>query len=126
MKLRAISTDKAPAAIGPYSQAIQAGNFLFCSGQIALDPVSGAVVDGGVREQAEQVMKNISAVLSEAGAVFDDVVKATIFLVDMNDFAVVNEVYGRYFSSHKPARSTVAVRDLPRGVLLEIEIVAFV
>ena len=126
MKLNAIATDNAPAAIGPYSQAIQVGNLLFCSGQIALDPVSGEVVAGGVREQAELVMKNIAAVLAAAGAGFDDVVKSTIFLVDMNDFAVVNEVYGGCFPRHKPARSTVAVQGLPRGVLLEIEIIASV
>ena len=126
MKLKAIATDRAPAAIGPYSQAIQVGNLLFCSGQIALDPVSGEIVAGGVREQAEQVMNNIAAVLSAAGTGFDDVLKATIFLVDMRDFAVVNEVYGRCFPQHKPARSTVAVQGLPRGVLLEIEIIATV
>ena len=124
MKLRVISTEKAPAAIGPYSQAIQAGNLLFCSGQIPLDPLSGEVVVGDVRRQAEQVMENIAAVLSAAGAGFSDVVKATVFLVEMGDFAVVNEVYGRYFSEHKPARSTVAVKSLPRGVLLEIEVIA--
>ncbi|MBC8018662.1 MAG: RidA family protein [Verrucomicrobia bacterium] len=126
MKLKAIATDRAPAAIGPYSQAIQVGNLLFCSGQIALDPVSGEIVAGGMREQAEQVMNNIAAVLSAAGTGFDDVLKATIFLVDMRDFAVVNEVYGRCFPQHKPARSTVAVQGLPRGVLLEIEIIATV
>lgn len=126
MKLNVIATDRAPAAIGPYSQAVQAGNLLFCSGQIALDPVSGEVVAGGVREQAEQVMKNIAAMLSAAGVGFDDVIKSTIFLVDMNDFAVVNEVYGGCFPGHKPARSTVAVLGLPRGVLLEIEIIASV
>lgn len=126
MKLKAITTDGAPAAIGPYSQAIQVGNLLFCSGQIPLDPASGEIVAGGVREQAEQVMKNIAAVLSAAGAGFDDVVKATIYLVDMNDFAVVNEVYGSRFSQHKPARSTVAVQGLPRGVLVEIEIIVSV
>jgi 2-iminobutanoate/2-iminopropanoate deaminase len=126
MKLKIISTDDAPAAIGPYSQAIQAGNLLFCSGQIALDPVSGEIVAGGVREQAEQVMKNITAVLSAAGSSFDDVVKTTIFLVDMNDFATVNEIYGRYFTGHKPARSTVAVQSLPRNVLVEIEIISYV
>lgn len=123
MKLKTIVTENAPAAIGPYSQAVQVGNLLFCSGQIALDPVSGEVVSGGVREQAEQIMKNIEAVLSAAGAGFDDVIKSTIFLVDMSDFAVVNEVYGGRFPSHKPARSTVAVQGLPRGVLLEIEII---
>lgn len=126
MKLKAIATDNAPAAIGPYSQAIQAGNLLFCSGQIALDPASGEVVAGGVRDQAERVMTNIAAVLSAAGIGFDDVVKTTVFLVDMNDFAVVNEVYGRCFPGHKPARSTVAVQGLPCGVLVEIEVIASV
>ena len=126
MKLKTLTTDKAPAAIGPYSQAIQVGGLLFCSGQIALDPVSGEIIAGGVREHAEQVMKNITAVLSAAGAGFDNVVKTTVFLVDMNDFAVVNEVYGRYFPVHKPARSTVAVKALPRGVLVEIEVIACV
>jgi 2-iminobutanoate/2-iminopropanoate deaminase len=126
MKMKAVVTDKAPAAIGPYSQAILVGDLLFCSGQIALDPVSGSVVAGGVREQTEQVMNNIAAVLSAAGAGFDDVVKATIYLVDMNDFAVVNEVYGHCFPTHKPARSTVAVQGLPRGVLVEIEVIASV
>jgi 2-iminobutanoate/2-iminopropanoate deaminase len=126
MKLKVISTDNAPAAIGPYSQAIQAGNLLFCSGQIPLDPVSGEVVAGDVRRQAEQVLENISAVLFAAGAGFNDVVKATVYLVEMSDFGVVNEVYGRYFSSHKPARSTVAVKGLPRGVLVEIEVIACV
>ena len=124
MKLNVIATEKAPAAIGPYSQAIQTGNLLFCSGQIPLDPQTGEIVAGDIRGQAEQVMKNISAVLSAAGAGFNDVVKVTIFLVEMKDFGVVNEVYGSYFSDHKPARSTVAVRELPRGVLLEIEVIA--
>ena len=124
MKLKAISTEQAPAAIGPYSQAIQVGNLLFCSGQIPLDPVSGEIVAGDVRRQAEQVMANIAAVLSAAGAGFNDVVKTTVFLVEMNDFGVVNEVYGRYFTEHKPARSTVAVKGLPRGVLVEIEVIA--
>jgi 2-iminobutanoate/2-iminopropanoate deaminase len=126
MKLKAIVTDRAPAAIGPYSQAIQAGNLLFCSGQIPLNPRTGEIVAGGIREQAELVMNNIAAVLSAAGAGFDDVVKATIYLVDMQDFGVVNEVYGSCFPGHKPARSTVAVQGLPRGVLVEIEIVASV
>ena len=124
MKLKVISSDKAPAAIGPYSQAIQAGKLLFCSGQIPLDPVSGEIVAGDVRRQAEQVMENIAAVLTAAGAGFNDVVKATVFLVEMSDFGAVNEVYGRYFSEHKPARSTVAVKSLPRGVLVEIEVIA--
>jgi 2-iminobutanoate/2-iminopropanoate deaminase len=124
MKLKVVSTDKAPAAIGPYSQAIQAGNLLFCSGQIPLDPVSGEIVAGDVRRQTEQVMENISAVLSSAGTGFNDVVKATVFLAEMSDFGIVNEVYGLYFSSHKPARSTVAVKELPRGVRVEIEVIA--
>jgi 2-iminobutanoate/2-iminopropanoate deaminase len=124
MRLEAISTNTAPAAIGPYSQAIRTGNLLFCSGQIPLDPVSGEIVVGDVGRQAEQVMENIAAVLSAAGAGFGDVVKATVYLVDMNDFGAVNEVYGRYFPVHKPARSTVAVKALPRGVLLEIEVIA--
>lgn len=124
MKLDVISTDKAPAAIGPYSQAVRLGDVLFCSGQIPLDPATGQVVGGDVSAQAVRVMENISAVLAVADRGFDDVIKTTIFLTDMADFAVVNEVYGRYFSGHKPARSTVAVNGLPRGVLLEIEVVA--
>ncbi|OGR26641.1 MAG: reactive intermediate/imine deaminase [Desulfuromonadaceae bacterium GWB2_53_15] len=124
MKLKTIFSDKAPAAIGPYSQAVQAGNMLFCSGQIALDPSTGEMVQGDVVVQAERVMENIAAVLTAAGAGFDNVVKTTIFLVEMGDFAAVNEIYGRYFSNHKPARSTVAVKSLPRGALVEIETVA--
>lgn len=124
MKLNIISTDKAPAAIGPYSQAVACGNMLFCSGQIPLDPATGEVVAGDISRQAEQVMSNIAAVLSAAGIGFDDVVKTTIYLVDMADFAAVNEVYGSRFQSHKPARSTVAVKSLPRGVQLEIEVIA--
>jgi 2-iminobutanoate/2-iminopropanoate deaminase len=124
MNVTAISTKNAPTAIGPYSQAIKAGNLLFCSGQIPLSPATGEVVATDIRGQAEQVMENIAAVLSAAGAGFDTVVKATIYLVDMNDFGVVNEVYGRCFPEHKPARSTVAVSALPRGVLVEIEVVA--
>ena len=124
MKLKVISSDKAPSAIGAYSQAVQAGNLLFCSGQIALDPSTGELVQGDVAIQAQLVMENIAAVLSASGVGFDDVVKTTIFLVEMGDFAAVNEVYGGYFSSHKPARSTVAVKSLPRGALVEIEVVA--
>jgi 2-iminobutanoate/2-iminopropanoate deaminase len=126
MILQIISTDRAPAAIGPYSQAVLAGSLLFCSGQIPLDPSSGQIVDGGIREQTVQVMSNIAAVLAAAGAGFDNVIKTTIFLVDMNDFAVVNDVYGACFGSHKPARSTVAVKALPREALVEIEILASV
>lgn len=124
MEFKIISTDKAPAAIGPYSQAIKAGNLLFCSGQIPLDPATGEIVPGDVVLQAEQVMKNIIATLEAAGAGLNDVVKTTIFLADMGDFAAVNQVYGSYFSSHKPARSTVAVKTLPRNALLEIEVIA--
>lgn len=124
MKPEIIFTEKAPAAIGPYSQAVKFGNMLFCSGQIPLDPATGEIVPGDVTEQAGRVMDNISAVLSAAGAGFDNVIKTTIYLVDMGDFAAVNEVYGRCFHDHKPARSTVAVKALPRGVLLEIEIIA--
>jgi 2-iminobutanoate/2-iminopropanoate deaminase len=124
LKLDVISTDKAPAAIGPYSQAVRGGDLLFCSGQIPLDPATGQVVDGDVSAQAVRVMENIAAVLAVAGRGFDDVIKTTIFLADMADFVAVNEVYGRYFSGHKPARSTVAVNGLPRGVLLEIEVIA--
>jgi 2-iminobutanoate/2-iminopropanoate deaminase len=124
MKLEVLSTDKAPAAIGPYSQAVKCGNLLFCSGQIPLDPATGELVTGNITLQAEQVMKNIASVLLAAGVGFDDVIKTTVYLVDMADFAAVNDVYGNCFSSHKPARSTVAVKSLPRGALLEIEVIA--
>lgn len=124
MKLEILHTEKAPAAIGPYSQAVKCGNLLFCSGQIPLDPATGEIVSGGIASQAERVMVNIEAMLDAAGIGFDDVIKTTIYLVDMADFAVVNEVYGNRFPEHKPARSTVAVKSLPRGSLLEIEIIA--
>ncbi|HEX9023343.1 MAG TPA: RidA family protein [Geobacteraceae bacterium] len=124
MKPSVISTDRAPAAIGPYSQAVRAGNLLFCSGQIALDPATGEMVPGDVTAQTERVMANIAAVLAAAGGCFDNVVKTTIFLVEMGDFAAVNEVYGRSFANQKPARSTVAVKSLPRGALVEIEVTA--
>lgn len=119
-----IKTDQAPAAIGPYSQAVQSGDFLFCSGQIPIDPKNGEVFKGPVKEQAELVMKNVGAVLKAGGLDFKDVVKTTIFLTDMNDFAAVNEVYGKHFPSEPPARSTVAVAALPRGVNVEIEVLA--
>lgn len=124
MKLVTVATERAPAAIGPYSQAIKAGNLLFCSGQIPLDPVTGEMITGDITAQTEQVMNNIAAVLLASGVGFDDVVKTTIFLVDMADFAAVNEVYGKCFINHKPARSTVAVKGLPRGAFIEIEVVA--
>lgn len=124
MKLEILHSDSAPAAIGPYSQAVKCGGMLFCSGQIPLDPATGEMVSGDVTVQAERVMNNIAAVLTAAGIGFDDVIKTTIFLVDMADFAAVNAVYGNRFPSHKPARSTVAVKSLPRGALLEIEVIA--
>ncbi|KAB0668994.1 reactive intermediate/imine deaminase [Oryzomonas sagensis] len=124
MTCETIATDKAPAAIGPYAQAIRANGLLFCSGQIALDPATGELATGGVAAETERVMANIAAVLAAAGVGLSQVVKTTIFLADMGDFAVVNEIYGRCFGNHKPARSTVAVKSLPRGALVEIEIVA--
>lgn len=116
-------TKNAPAAIGPYSQAISVGNLLFTSGQIPLDPATGAVVGESVEQQAEQVMKNVGAILEANGIGFDRAVKTTCFLADMADFAVFNEVYGRYFTG-KPARSCVAVKALPKGVLCEVEVIA--
>ena len=118
-----ISTDHAPAAVGPYSQAVKSGNVLFCSGQIALDPATGILVSNDIKSQTEQVMQNISAVLAASGATFADVVKTTCFLADINDFAVFNEVYSLYFAG-KPARSCVAVSALPKGALVEVEVVA--
>jgi len=118
------STDRAPKAIGPYSQGVKAGGFLFCSGQIPLDPVSGSMQGEGIAEQTERVLENISGVLESAGLGFRDVVKTTIFLTDLADFAVVNEIYGRRFPEDPPARSTVEVKGLPRGAKVEIEVVA--
>ena len=120
-----VRADKAPQAIGPYSQGVRAGGFVFLSGQIPLDPLTGQITGTDSVEQAEQVMKNIEAVLSAAGLGFVDVVKTTIFLVDLADFAAVNEVYGRRFPEEPPARSTVEVKGLPRGSRVEIEVVAF-
>jgi 2-iminobutanoate/2-iminopropanoate deaminase len=119
-----IKTEKAPAAIGPYSQAVRAGGFIFASGQIPLDPMTGEFVAGGVAEQTEQVMKNLSAVLEAAGASLAQVVKTTVFLADMNDFAVMNEVYGRYFQENPPARATVQAARLPKDARVEIEAIA--
>lgn len=121
--MKTISTDKAPAAVGPYSQAKVIGGLLFASGQIPLNPATGTVVEGGIVEQTEQVCKNIEAVLTEAGTDFSKVVKTTCFLVDIGDFKAFNEVYAKYFTS-KPARSCVAVKDLPLGVIVEVEIIA--
>ena len=121
---RVIQTSLAPAAIGPYSQAIQKGDFLFASGQLGIDPVTGDFVIGGVKEQAVQVFKNIKAILSEAGYTIDEIVKTTVFLADMADFATVNEVYASQFTGDFPARSAVAVKTLPKNGLVEIEIIA--
>ena len=119
-----IATPQAPQAIGPYSQAIAAGNLVFTSGQIPLDPATQQMVQGDVRAQAERVMENLGAVLQAAGVTFQQVVKATIFLADLADFAVVNEVYGKRFPTNPPARSTVQVAALPKGARLEIELIA--
>ena len=123
MTIRNVQTDKAPAAIGPYSQAVVWGNLIFTSGQIPLTP-EGKLVEGGIEEQTHQVFRNLAAVLEAAGASFRNVVKATVFLKDMNQFGKVNEIYALYFGDHKPARSTVEVARLPRDVLVEIELVA--
>src|SRR5580698_9119174 len=122
----AIATDQAPAAIGPYSQAIRTGNLIFTAGQIALDPATQQVVAAGITEQTTQVMENLKAVLEAGGSSLDRVVKATVFLTDFNDFAAMNEVYGAYLGKNgaPPARSTVEVSKLPRNVLVEIELVA--
>lgn len=119
-----ISTSGAPAAIGPYSQAIAAGGFIFCSGQVALDPASGELGPDDVQAQTRRALENLSAVLSEGGATLGDVVKTTVFLVRMDDFAAMNEVYGEYFASEPPARSTIAVAALPKGARVEIEAIA--
>ncbi len=123
MTIQPVSTPEAPAAIGPYAQAVRCGNLLFTSGQIPLTP-SGELVAGGIREQTRQVLDNLKAVLAAAGATFRDVVKTTVFLKDMNDFAAFNEEYASVFGDHKPARSTVQVARLPRDVLVEIEMIA--
>jgi 2-iminobutanoate/2-iminopropanoate deaminase len=124
LPLKTIQTDQAPSAIGPYSQAIIANGFVFTAGQIALDPATGTVVEGDVRVQSERVMTNLTAVLAAAGVSWADVVKTTVFLQDMKDFPVVNEVYGKALGVARPARSTVQVAGLPRGVLVEIEAIA--
>ncbi|MDE7352210.1 MAG: RidA family protein [Acetatifactor sp.] len=123
--LKKISTDKAPAAIGPYSQGIIANGFLFASGQIPIDPADGEIKGTDITAQAEQVMKNIGALLAEAGCSYENVVKTSCFLADMGDFAAFNEVYAKYFTE-KPARSCVAVKTLPKNVLCEVEVIAAV
>lgn len=122
--LKKISTEKAPAAIGPYSQAVVAGDFLFASGQIPINPATGNVEAVGITEQAEQSMKNVGEILKEAGVSYNNVVKTTCFLAEIADFAAFNEVYAKYFTE-KPARSCVAVKDLPKGVLCEVEVIAY-
>ena len=121
--MKKISTTKAPAAIGPYCQAMVVNGVLYTSGQIPLDPISGAVVEGGIKEQTTQVMKNLAAVLEEANSSFENVFKTTCFLSDMGNFAAFNEVYAEYFTGN-PARSCVAVKELPKGVLVEVEVIA--
>lgn len=125
MQKKVIQTDKAPKAIGPYSQAIQAGNLFFLSGQIPVDPKTGESVEGGIREQTRQVLENLKGVLESQGLGMEDVVKATIFLKDMENFTQVNEVYASYFPSSPPARSTVQVLKLPQNAGIEIEAIAY-
>ena len=120
---KAISTKKAPAAIGPYSQAIQVGNIVYTSGQIPIDPATGNFVEGGIKEQTRQSLNNIKAILEEAGLTLSNVVKTTVFMADMNDFADMNAVYAEFFAEPYPARSAVAVKTLPKGALVEIEVV---
>ncbi len=121
---KVIYTDKAPKAIGPYSQAVKAGNTLYISGQIPINPKTGKIVEGGIKEQTEQVMKNISAILEAAGYSLKNTVKSVCLLSDMNNFSAMNEVYGRYYSENPPARAAFAVKELPLGVMIEIETTA--
>ena len=122
--MKAIRTTKAPAAIGPYSQAIKVGNLVYTSGQIPIDPVTGVFVEGGIKEQTRQALTNVQAILEEAGLTMKNVVKTTVFMADMNDFADMNAVYAEFFAEPYPARSAVAVKTLPKGALVEIEVVA--
>ena len=122
--LQSISTSKAPAAIGPYSQAIKAGGFVYVSGQLPIDPSTGVFAEGGIKEQTRQSLQNAQAILREAGIDLSHVVKTTVFLSDISNFAQMNEVYAEFFTAPFPARSAVAARDLPKGALLEIEVVA--
>jgi 2-iminobutanoate/2-iminopropanoate deaminase len=126
MPLDFVSTAGAPKAIGPYSQGVIANGFLFTAGQVALDPDKGELVPGGITEQTTRALENLRAILKQAGSDFSQVVKTTVFLVDMADFTSMNEVYGRAFGQHRPARSTVAVAALPRGARVEIEVIAAV
>ena len=121
---KVINTTKAPAAIGPYSQAIQVGNLVYTSGQIPINPVTGVFVEGGIKEQTRQSLQNVKAILEEAGLTMSNVVKTTVFMADMNDFAEMNSVYSEFFNTPYPARSAVAVKTLPKGALVEIEVIA--
>ena len=123
-KCKVISTKMAPAAIGPYSQAIQVGNLVFTSGQIPIEPSTGAFVEGGIKEQTRQSLANVKAILEEVGLSMSNVVKTTVFMADMNDFADMNSIYAEFFSEPYPARSAVAVKTLPKGALVEIEVIA--
>jgi 2-iminobutanoate/2-iminopropanoate deaminase len=125
-ELKRVHSDGAPAAIGPYSQAVITGNMVYSAGQIALDPTTMQIVGSNVAEQTERVLQNLRAVLAEAGSSLDRVVKTLVFLADMDDFAAMNEVYGRHFGDHKPARSTVQAAKLPKSALVEIEVVAVI
>ena len=122
--MKVISTKKAPAATGPYSQAIQVGNLVYTSGQIPIDPATGTFVEGGIKEQTRQSLANVKAILEEAGLTMGNVVKTTVFMADMNDFAEMNCVYAEFFAEPYPARSAVAVKTLPKGALVEIDVVA--
>ena len=122
--MKVISTKKAPAAIGPYSQAIQVGNLVYTSGQIPIDPATGVFVEGGIKEQTRQSLTNVKAILKETGLTMSNVVKTTVFMADMNDFADMNSVYAEFFSEPFSARSAVAVKTLPKGALVEIEVIA--
>ena len=122
--MKVINTKKAPAAIGPYSQAIQVGNLVYTSGQIPIDPATGVFVEGGIKEQTRQSLINVRSILEEAGLSMSNVVKTTVFMADMNDFADMNAVYAEFFTEPDPARSAVAVKTLPKGALVEIEVVA--
>ena len=124
MKLQTVATDKAPKAVGPYSQAVRTGDFLFCAGQIPLDPASGILVAGDIKEQTERVLENIKAILASQGLGLDRVVKTTVFMTNLADFAAMNGVYAKHFPSNPPARSTVQVAALPKGAQVEIEVVA--
>ena len=126
MRREPVKTSNAPAALGPYSQAIKVGEFVYTSGQVAIDPATGEFIDGGIAEQTERVLKNVAAVLEAAGSSLDQVVKTLVFLSDMNDFAAMNEVYGKFFTGAPPARSTVQAARLPKDARIEIEAVALI